>query len=103
LTKYGDLSEAEAEETEMVAVAIKTAKAAVTVMMAVMTVKVTAMTVKAAVALKMAAVRGTPLDSSSFLSLTLFYFYSLFSVLLCYILTGSISTDCDHYGHSHVM
>jgi hypothetical protein len=49
------------------------------------------------------AVRGTPLDSSSFLFLTLFYFYSLFSVLLCYIFTGSISTDCDRYGHSHVM
>jgi hypothetical protein len=31
------------------------------------------------------------------------YFYSLFSVLLYYLLTGSISTDCDRYGHSHVM
>jgi hypothetical protein len=48
-------------------------------------------------------VRGTPLDPSSLLFLTLFYFYSLFSVLLCYILTGSISTDCDCYGHSYVM
>jgi hypothetical protein len=30
-------------------------------------------------------------------------FYSLFSILPCHILTGSISSDCDHYGHSHVM
>jgi hypothetical protein len=32
-----------------------------------------------------------------------FPFYSLFSILSCHILTGSISIDCDHYGHSHVM
>jgi hypothetical protein len=49
------------------------------------------------------SVRGTPLGLSSFIFLTLFPFYSLLSILLCYILTGSISIDCDHYGHSHVM
>jgi hypothetical protein len=49
LTECGDLSEVEAEETEMVAVPVKTAKTAeVTEMMAV-TVKTAAMTVKAAV------------------------------------------------------
>jgi hypothetical protein len=54
LTKYGNLSETEAEETETAAVAVKTAKTAeATETMAVM-VKMAATTVKAAAMLKMA-------------------------------------------------
>jgi hypothetical protein len=45
----------------------------------------------------------SPSVSGELPSSLILYFYSLFSVLLYYILTGSISTDCDHYGHSHVM
>jgi hypothetical protein len=48
-------------------------------------------------------VRGTPLDLSFFrfpsLSLSLSIHYSLIPS----ISTGSLSGDCDRYGHSHVM
>jgi hypothetical protein len=46
-------------------------------------------------------VRGTPLDLSSFLLLTLSL--SIHYSLIPSIFTGSISSDCDCYGHSHVM
>jgi hypothetical protein len=67
------------------------------------------------------SVRGTPLDLSSFLffthslpsipflsssyPLSIFFLspFSLLSIPTASIFTGSISSDCDCYGHSHVM
>jgi hypothetical protein len=49
------------------------------------------------------AVRGTPLDLSSFLFLTLSSLLSIPYALISSTSTGSLSSDCDRYGHSHVM
>jgi hypothetical protein len=48
-------------------------------------------------------VRGTPLDLSSFLLFTLSLSLSIHYSLIPSTFTGSISSDCDRYGHSHVM